>query len=149
MIDCKRQFRFEAAHRIYGHEGACANIHGHSYRVEIRIKPKKLDPLGDGLNELGMIIDFSEVRKTIGKWIDDCWDHAMIVYDIDPITKVWSNDLIGHKAYFMPFNPTAENMARLLGVSICPELLKGFDVEVTEVVVWETQNCCARWTKDV
>ena len=48
----------------------------------------------------------------------------------------------------MPYNPTAEMMARYLGTEICPELLKDSRVEVTEIIVWETENCCARWTKD-
>lgn len=151
MIDCKRQFRFEAAHRIYGHKGACSNIHGHSYRIDVALKPsQELNDFYDGLNDLGMVIDFSDVKKTIGKWIDDHWDHAMIIYDKDPLSDLWgeNKELQTHKVYYMATNPTAENMARFLGVSICPGLLKIFNVEVTEVIVWETENCCARWTKD-
>lgn len=147
MIDCKRQFRFEAAHRIYGHKGACANIHGHSYRVEIRVGSVTA---AVSLDELGMIIDFSVIKETIGRWIDDHWDHAIILYLDDPLGNLFvdNEELSRHKVYHMSHNPTAENMALHLGLDICPGLLKGSGVEVTEVVIWETENCCARWTKD-
>lgn len=150
MIDCKRQFRFEAAHRIFGHEGACANIHGHSYRVGIRVRTAT--SITVSLGHLGMIIDFSVIKETIGKWIDDYWDHAVILYEKDVICNLWKKLDLGqlrtHKHYFMTYNPTAENMALHLGLDVCPGLFKGSRVEVTEVTVWETENCCARWTKD-
>ena len=47
------------------------------------------------------------------------------------------------KVYVMPYNPTAENMARYLLEQICPELLADEAVKTTKVVIWETKDSFA------
>lgn len=139
---CTRIIGFDAGHRVVEHEGKCAHLHGHRYTVHITAQAEKLDGVG-------RVIDFSVLKDKVGGWIDEHWDHGFILYGNDPFKSV----LEGHhirldsaerqKLYLMPFNPTAENIARYLLRSICPELLRGTGVQVVKVVVWETPNCYA------
>ena len=76
-----RKFTFDAAHRLINHKGKCANLHGHRYVAEITLQAKQLD-------ELGMVVDFSEVKRIIGDWIDHRWDHNTILHPGDPFNRI-------------------------------------------------------------
>lgn len=129
-----RRLRFDAGHRVFGHESKCANMHGHGYEVHISARAKELDGLG-------RVIDFSVVKSLVNGWIDHEWDHAFIVYEAD-VVALSALAKVGGKIAIVPFNPTAENMAsHLLQVAI--RLLAGTGVEVTAVTVFETPNCWA------
>jgi 6-pyruvoyltetrahydropterin/6-carboxytetrahydropterin synthase len=145
MIEVTRVIEFDAAHRIEGHTGKCHNVHGHRYKVEATFQAKEL-------NKLGMVEDFSFIKERLGGWIEENWDHGMILYAGDPIAVLWSKHLKGklchHKHYYMEDHPTAENMAQYLLNVICPQLFidSGSSLRVTKIVVWETPNCKATAT---
>ena len=52
------------------------------------------------------------------------------------------------RVYLLPFNPTAENMARYLLETVCPPLLEGTGVRATKVVIWETPDAFAEASVD-
>jgi 6-pyruvoyltetrahydropterin/6-carboxytetrahydropterin synthase len=133
-ISITRRFEFCAGHRVYGHEGKCAHVHGHQYFVEITVTTPRLDALG-------MVIDFSAIKEVIGTWIDLNWDHGMLLNVDDPLVDFWATELRGHKYFALPYNPTAENIARYLLQKVCPEEMP--DLTTTKVKVWETPNCYA------
>ena len=133
-----RKIEFDAGHRVYGHESKCAHLHGHRYVAEISVKSKHLD-------SIGRVVDFSVVKQLVGKWIDDNWDHNLLLNPEDPllpyldrseqVTKpIFSSSLLG--------NPTAENMARYLVVQSV-NLLREYPIEVHSVKLYETPNCWA------
>jgi len=133
-VSIKREIRFEASHRLLNYQGKCNNIHGHNYFVWVYFRNKK-----DELDSLGMVIDFNDVKKGIGQWIDDNWDHALILNEDD-------NELVGFlpvtfKQYVMKGNPTAENMAIFL-LTLGKELYKD-DVELFKVEVFENDKSVA------
>lgn len=129
-----RSIGFDAGHRVYGHESKCGTFHGHRYTAEIYCKAATLD-------SIGRVIDFSVIKTKVGAWIDEHWDHTMLVYGLDPdLPKVQS--LSGFKKPFVcDFNPTAENMAIFLLSSICPQVLAGTGVVCHKIRLWETPNC--------
>lgn len=132
-----RRLEFDAGHRVFNHEGKCANLHGHRYVVEIVATAPQLD-------SLGRVIDFSILKGTIGQWIDDNWDHTTILFNKDEQAIQAVRWIVQNKAVFVStFNPTAENMAEFLLREICPQLLAGTQVVVTKVIVHETPNCKA------
>lgn len=128
-----RRFKFDAAHRLRDYDGPCSNIHGHSYVVEVEVEAVRA--LGC-LDELGMVIDFSQLKKTVGKWIDDNWDHALLLDREDAVIID-----TGLKIFWFDGNPTAENMAKRL-VTVCTKELPD-GVTVRRVRVQETENCYA------
>ncbi len=132
-IQAVRIIKFDAGHRVVNHESKCRTLHGHEYKAEIFAE-------GD-LDDLGRVIDFGVIKEKIGAWIDDNWDHTMIIYSKDnDLDKIKSCE--GYKPVFVTdFNPTAENLAAYLLYTVCPEQLKDSGVLVTKIKLWETSNC--------
>lgn len=147
-VTCTRLLKFDAGHRVLGHEGKCKHIHGHEYRVEVTVAPKA------GLDALGMVVDFSEIKNKLGYWIDGYLDHNFLCHPDDPLLKLikllppdeWGALVGGRHPYVMPneyANPTAENIACLL-FKKAEELF--ITCRVVKVRVWETSNCHAECT---
>ena len=94
------------------------------------------------MNIQGFAIDFSEIKQTIGRWIDDNWDHAFIGMRDDPVTDLAVRS--GWKVYTLIYPPTAEHLARILAMqarSLAPP-----GVRVTRVSFYETATSCATYT---
>ena len=72
-----RTFTFEAAHQLPWHAGKCRNLHGHNGKAVITVETPSLDALG-------MVVDFTEIKRVIGAWIDETLDHKMILHRDDP-----------------------------------------------------------------
>jgi 6-pyruvoyltetrahydropterin/6-carboxytetrahydropterin synthase len=107
------EFRFDAAHALRGYAGKCARLHGHGYRVQVCLQ-------GDGLDELGMLVDFRLVKEACHQVVDEL-DHRCL------------NDV----APFDEDNPTCENLARHLHERLA-DALNNARARVTAVTVWET-----------
>ena len=136
-IYIKKEIEFEASHRLYKYEGKCFNFHGHNYKVWVYFRNKK-----EELDHLGMVIDFGDIKKGIGKWIDENWDHAMILNDNDEEAKAKFYDG-KFRCYNMPYNPTAENMAIYLLGTVAAQLYKDTDIEMFKIEVFENDKSVA------
>lgn len=132
---CTRRIQFCAGHRLKDHEGKCAHLHGHNYVVLLTAE--------GATDTLGRVIDFSVLKERVGGWIDEHWDHGFIYFDKDSTVRVVLDCLPGQKRFPLPYNPTAENLARYLMETICPQVLGDTGVRVSAVRVWETENCYA------
>jgi len=112
--------QFSAAHEIRGHTGLCCKLHGHNYRVVVHLA-------GSELNELGMLIDYGDVKRALGQVLQQL-DHAYL-NEIDPFTIV---------------NPTSEEIARVIYTRLRDALLITDDlrrrVRLREVEVYETEK---------
>lgn len=134
-----KEIRFCAGHRLLNHGGKCENLHGHNYVAQIFVTGIQTD-------SIGRLIDFGVVKSLFKTWIDDHWDHAMILWEsdqqaVDAVQSVQPNRLC-----LLPYNPTAENMAKHLLETVSPELLatvSEYNVMVSKVVIWETESSCA------
>lgn len=140
MITCTRRLEFDYGHRVFKHESKCRHLHGHRGVVEVTA-------LADKLDSLGRIIDFSVLKQKIGTWIDENWDHNMILFkdDIEAIKAVESVRE-GKSPFVTDWNPTAENLARYLLETVCPKVLEGTGVKIVKVKFWETPNGIAEAT---
>ncbi len=137
-ITCTRKLRFDAAHRVLGHEGQCANLHGHGYTVELTAQAES------GLDTLGRVVDFAVLKEKVGSWVDQHWDHTAIIYAEDQgLLELAQKTQATKKPFILPDNPTAENLARYLLETVCPVALKATGVQVVRVRVHETPNCYA------
>jgi len=143
MESAVRKIHFCYGHRVMNHESKCATLHGHNGVVWVHITPIK------GLDTIGRVIDFSVVKTLVGGWIDEHWDHTMIVYKEDKKTLELLKQAPSFKPVFVfDKNPTAENLAHYLLWEICPQLLKGKGVIAHKIVFWETENCYVEQTLD-
>ncbi len=129
-------------HRVYGHENKCGHLHGHNYVAFFTAEAEELD-------DKGRVIDFAVLKQQLGKWIDNNWDHGMVLFNEDPVVALMKHipDVPGgkQKKYLMPYNPTAENIAKYLGEKICPMLFEKHPIKITRIVIHETENCFATW----
>lgn len=130
-ISCARAFYFDAAHRVVGHEGKCRNLHGHRYRVEAHFTSQKLD-------HLGMVVDFGVLRERLGKWVADHWDHAVILFDKDGELGEAIASVTDQNIYYLPYNPTAENLCRYLAEKIVPTLFAELEIRCVKLILSES-----------
>lgn len=131
-----RRIRFSAGHRLHRHGGKCEFFHGHNYLAEFYVT-------GDGTDDIGRVIDFAELKRKFKGWIDEHWDHGFVLSQQDENGIAAAEMVEPSKYYLLPYNPTAENMARYLLEDVCPRLLEGTGVVATKVVIWETEEACA------
>ena len=133
MYSIKKEFRFEAAHRLMLHKGACANIHGHSYRVEVVIEAPEV-------NENGMVIDFGEL-DSFKDYLNSVFDHSLMLNRNDFLWKSFPTNL---RICVIENEPTAENLAR--------EMYEWLIIQVSgvrSVTVYETQKCSATYQVNI
>ena len=144
QLSIMRQLSFCAGHRLLRHEGKCAFFHGHNYRVDVEVAPRSG---GAVLDDVGRIVDFSMIKRRLLGWIDEHWDHGFIVSAEDTNAIAALKIVEPNKTFVLPYNPTAENMARYLLEVVAPEVLGDLPVVVTRIVVWETDTTCATATR--
>ncbi len=126
-----RKIDFCYGHRLLNYGGKCRHLHGHNGRVVISFQANQLD-------ERGMVIDFSDIKKVVSRWIDDNLDHRMILCKEDPAADVLLE--LGEPVYLIDENPTAENIAKMIFDHARDE---GFPI--AEACLWETPRCFATY----
>lgn len=144
----RRYHDISVGHRVHGHEGKCRFLHGHNYRVHFicEADPEAFDLTG--LDDLGRVIDFGVIKLRLCQWLEDNWDHKFVAWEHDPIMvdlHAKGLSMVRESIVWVPFNPTAENMAAYLCEVVAPEQLKGTGVVVTEVTIEETAKCWATY----
>jgi 6-pyruvoyltetrahydropterin/6-carboxytetrahydropterin synthase len=70
---CKR-FTFDAAHMLPGHDGKCANLHGHTYVVEVEFE----GPIIESGPKAGMVVDFGDVKAVWKLHLEPLLDHRYL-----------------------------------------------------------------------
>src|SRR5262245_52482042 len=88
---CTRKLEFDAGHRVLGHGGKCRHLHGHRYVAEVTCYAEELD-------KLGFVVDFSVIKTVVGDWIDENFDHNMILNPKDPLWTVWQEVIMADPA---------------------------------------------------
>lgn len=131
MFQVSRQIRFCYGHRLLHYEGKCQHLHGHNARLIITLA-------ASGLDNRGMVLDFSEIKRVVSGWIDENLDHRMVLARDDPAVTVLRE--LGEPMFLINANPTAENIARLIF-----EYTQRQDYPVVEVRLWETADCFATY----
>jgi 6-pyruvoyltetrahydropterin/6-carboxytetrahydropterin synthase len=141
MIEIMKKVRFSAGHRLRDHEGKDRSLHGHNYLVEIFVCAS------DGLDNIGRVIDFSELKRRFKDWIDENWDHGFILASDDVEAIRAMKCVADQKCFLLPCTPTTENLANYLFTIVAPLVLKGTGVVASRIVVWETEDAVAEASK--
>jgi 6-pyruvoyltetrahydropterin/6-carboxytetrahydropterin synthase len=132
MFRVTREIPFCYGHRLLDYDGKCRHLHGHNGTAVITIEAPALD-------RLGMVMDFSQIKRVVSTWIDTELDHRMLLHRDDPVLPALRQ--LGEPVVVLDVNPTAENIARLIYDYASAQ---GFPV--VEVKLWETENCYATYT---
>ena len=136
-ITCTRLIEWDMGHRVLGHQGKCIHPHGHRYKAE-------LTAVAPDLNELGMVIDFGDLKRLIGSVVDQNWDHGFMVSCQDTEMKEAFKLIEQKKLIVVQYNPTAENIALdLMEQGNGLLMVAGSNIRLSQVKLWETPNCFA------
>ncbi len=150
-----RYHDFSYGHRVVGHENKCRHLHGHNGRIHFHCQA---DVGVESLDKIGRVIDFGEIKSRLCMWIENNWDHKFLAWEKDPMIKALyytgapgnmefeDAQMFQESVVFVPFNPTAENMAEYLVTVIGPEQLAGTGIKLVEVVIEETAKCHASFS---
>lgn len=136
-VTCTKRLEFDFGHRLLNHESKCAHVHGHRGMLDITCSSPA------GLDHAGRIIDFGDIKRLVGGWIDDHIDHAFVYNAEDLVMREF---LRTHKqrCHELPCEPSAENLARMLGHRAATILFVR-DIVVTHVRFYETPTSWADW----
>ncbi len=107
-IRVTKKFTFDAAHALYGYDGPCKNIHGHTYTLSVTLIGKVIN---DNLNpKNGMVIDFTDFKKVVKDNVIDVFDHSLVLNLNSPHAQL--NDLNNNfeKINYVPYQPSCENL---------------------------------------
>lgn len=143
MITANRYHDISCGHRVVGHESKCAHLHGHNYRFHFSIAPKK------GLDHVGRVMDFSVIKSILCDWLEENWDHKMLIWESDPMLPIL-HDLDPKGVVALGFNPTAEMMAHWFTEVIAPYLLSKENCFLKSLTIEETRKCSVTYgTTDI
>ncbi len=136
MITATRYHDISCGHRVCGHESKCASLHGHNYRFHFTIAGE--------LDNLGRVLDFGVIKSRLCQWLEDNYDHKFLLWESDPVLKpIQEIDPAGVVA--VPFNPTAENIAKYMVKVVAPKALVDTGATLIKCTVEETRKCSASY----
>lgn len=123
-VSVTKIFTFDSAHRLDDYIGKCANLHGHTYKLEVTIKGRT--------DHRGIVVDFGDIKSIVNEKIIGPYDHRFL------------NDLL-------PFNTTAENMVvhffELVDNHL-KEIEDGNEAVLMRMRLWETPTAYAELTRE-
>ncbi|WP_298221402.1 6-carboxytetrahydropterin synthase [Flavobacterium sp.] len=141
-IRITKEFSFETGHALYGYDGKCKNVHGHSYKLSVTVIGV---PITDRTNvKFGMVIDFSDLKKIVKEEIVDHFDHATVFNETTPHLEL-ANELKtrGHHVILVNYQPTSENMVIDFAEKIKNRLPKS--IQLHSLKLQETDSSFAEW----
>lgn len=122
VIKTTKSFTFDAAHFLPNHKGKCANMHGHTYSLEVTVV-RNNGTLGIGGSDEGMVIDFADLKAIVKTEVIDKMDHKVL------------NDVL-------PFRTTVENMVAHI-FEVLTDKLQSCGITVDRIKLWETPDSYA------
>lgn len=140
-IKVTKIFTFEMAHALWGYDGECRNIHGHSYKLHVTLAGSPLQQSGHPKD--GMVIDFKQLKTLIKKIIISPYDHALLLNEQTPDDIITSLKKGYQKIIPKPFQPTCENLVLEFAQEIQKELPE--DIVLFRLKLYETATSYAEW----
>ncbi|WP_372917177.1 6-pyruvoyl tetrahydropterin synthase family protein [Salegentibacter sp.] len=141
-IRITKQFNFETGHALYGYDGKCRNVHGHSYKLNVTVIGEPISDKNDV--KFGMVIDFGDLKKIVKSEIVDKFDHATVFNKNTPhieLAQELSNR--DHHVILVDYQPTSENMVIDFAEKI-KNRLPGH-IQLHSLKLQETESSFAEW----
>ncbi|MEN8226951.1 MAG: 6-carboxytetrahydropterin synthase [Bacteroidota bacterium] len=143
-IRVTKEFDFEMAHALWNYDGACKNIHGHSYKLFVTMIG---EPITDSTDpKFGMVLDFKDLKQMIKGPVVDFFDHSLVVYSesggrsLDAVRQMYE------KVHIFDFQPTCENLVLFIVKKM--QSFHSPGLELHSVKLFETATSYAEWYAD-
>ena len=141
-IRITKQFSFETGHALYGYDGKCKNVHGHSYKLFVTVIGSPIDDKNNV--KYGMVIDFTDLKKIVKEEVVDVFDHATVFNKNTPHIEL-AQELKdrGHHVILVDYQPTSEKMVIDFMQKIKSRLPQ--NIELFSLRLQETDSSFAEW----
>lgn len=141
-IRITKQFSFETGHALYGYDGKCKNVHGHSYRLDVTVIGS---PISDSSHvKFGMVIDFGDLKKIVKEDIVNVFDHATVFNKNTPHVELAKElEIRGHNVLLVDYQPTSEMMIIDFAKKIKKRLPE--NIKLHSLKLQETTSSFAEW----
>ena len=123
MYQVSVEQHFDAAHFLRGYQGKCEALHGHRFRVVVKVTASRVD-------DVGIAYDFTELKRHLGDILSS-FDHTCL-NDVSPFDKI---------------NPSSENIATTIYNELQSKLA-GVPVSLACVEVWESPQSRVVYSPD-
>ncbi|MFV0539710.1 MAG: 6-pyruvoyl trahydropterin synthase family protein [Aestuariibaculum sp.] len=141
-IRITKLFSFETGHALYGYDGKCKNVHGHSYKLSVTVIGT---PINDTNNvKFGMVIDFGDLKKIVKEEIVNVFDHATVFNKNTPHIELAKElESRGHNVLLVDYQPTSEMMVTDFAQKIKKRLPQ--HIMLHSLKLQETDSSYAEW----
>ena len=140
-IRVTKSFTFEMAHALWNYDGPCRNIHGHSYQLFVTVIGETISDQSSP--KLGMVVDFSDLKKIVKNSIVDVFDHSVVISSKASQPEIKRVEQMFDKFYVVDYQPTCENLVTDMAsrlINILPEKVSLFSLKLIE-----TATSWAEW----
>ncbi len=141
LIRVTKEFSFEMAHALWNYDGACSNIHGHSYKLFITVIGEPLTDSSDPKN--GMVVDFGDLKKWVKTSIVNEFDHSLVISSSAETHSAGSISQMFDRLIITDFQPTCENLIVFIADKIRRQLPD--HLRLHSVKLRETGTSYAEW----
>ena len=143
-IRVTKDFTFDMAHALFGYDGPCKNIHGHTYRLSVTLIGEQI--LEENNPKEGMVIDFTDFKRIVKENVIDVFDHTLVLKNDTPHSKIKGLSDNFERIIYSPYQPSCENLL-LDMLDRIQNHLPG-NVEIKNVRLEETPTSYAEWFKE-
>ena len=140
-IRVTKSFSFEMAHALWNYDGPCRNIHGHSYQLFVTVIGETISDQSSP--KLGMVVDFSDLKKIVNNSIVDVFDHSVVISSKASQPEIERVEQMFDKFYVVDYQPTCESLVYDMAsrlINILPENVSLFSLKLIE-----TATSWAEW----
>jgi len=130
MLQCTVKLGFSAAKRLMNYQGKCQQLHGYYHLVEFTFTTT---------SSADMVADFYELKKSLATWLDNTLDHTAILNEKDSALGDAIHSITKQRIYYVPFDPTSENLALHLKNEIVPSIIP--EPKCIKVRIYDTPDC--------
>lgn len=143
-IRVTKVFTFDMAHALFGYDGPCKNIHGHTYRLSVTLIGEQIQEENNPKD--GMVIDFTDFKRIVKENVIDIFDHTLVLKKDTPHSKIQGLTDNFERIIYSTYQPSCENL--LLDMITRIQINLPDNVEIQNVRLEETPTSYAEWFKE-
>ena len=140
-IRVTKVFTFDMAHALFGYDGPCKNIHGHTYCLSVTLIGQQIED--ENNPKQGMVIDFTDFKQIVKSNVIDIFDHTLVLKADTPHANIQGLTDNFERIIYSEYQPSCENLLLDMVNRIKGKIPE--NVELHNVKLEETPTSYAEW----